>query len=216
MKECSVESCGLPAKGRGYCSPHYQRWRRTGDVGAKVSLGRRQRGTCGVVDCARPHRAGGFCHAHYERIRLRGDAGGKLASGRDGRMCSIGDCPSSPIARGWCSAHYQRWKKYGDADAPLVRDGKGWIQEHGYRVVYRDGKDVLEHRYLMALALGRPLLDHEEVHHRNGIRTDNRLENFELWSTSQPAGQRVEDKVAWAVELLKLYAPERLADGYSG
>jgi hypothetical protein len=78
-----------------------------------------------------------------------------------------------------------------------------------------------EHRYRVAQLLGRPLLSSEEVHHRNGDRTDNttngplvefRSGNLELWTTSQPKGQRVEDKVEWAVELLKLYRPDLLAD----
>jgi hypothetical protein len=62
----------------------------------------------------------------------------------------------------------------------------------------------------MEQIIGRPLLHEESVHHKNGVRDDNRPDNLELWSKSQPSGQRVEDKVTWAIELLLLYAPQKL------
>lgn len=58
--------------------------------------------------------------------------------------------------------------------------------------------------------LCRALLPHENVHHINGVRNDNRPENLEVWNTSQPAGQRAVDKLAWAREIIELYGPEEI------
>jgi hypothetical protein len=70
---------------------------------------------------------------------------------------------------------------------------------------------VYEHVLVMSQLLGRPLFPDEQVHHRNGQRDDNRAGNLELWTTlRQPAGQRVEDLVRWALTILKRYEPWRL------
>jgi hypothetical protein len=90
------------------------------------------------------------------------------------------------------SNHYN-WK----GGEPTV-NGKGYLE-------YRHGelRGVREHRWLYEQHYGIKLLPHQNIHHINGIRTDNRIENLELWDTSQPAGQRIDEKINFYFNLLQ-------------
>jgi hypothetical protein len=85
----------------------------------------------------------------------------------------------------------------------------------GYKVVYVSGRKTMEHIAVMEAHIGRRLIKGETVHHKNGQRADNRLSNLELWSHAQPAGQRVEDKVAFAREMLALYGTPEERESYA-
>jgi hypothetical protein len=90
-------------------------------------------------------------------------------------------------------------------------NAQGSITDDGYRVLFIDGRQVPEHRHVMQAVVDRELTPEETVHHRNGVKLDNRPENLELWASNHPRGQRVLDLIDWAREILGRYEPDEAA-----
>lgn len=73
-------------------------------------------------------------------------------------------------------------------------DGYIYVRRPEHPAASRKGY-VAEHRLVVEERLGRYLHQSERVHHRNGVRSDNRPENLEIWllGTKDPHGARVRD-----------------------
>jgi len=93
--------------------------------------------------------------------------------------------------------------------------GNEHIDHNGYITIYAPKHPnttqkgyMGKHRFVMSEHLSRPLKDGETVHHKDGNRKNNKIENLELWTTNHPSGQKVSDKIDWAIKFLKEYGYE--------
>lgn len=212
---CGADGCERPVKHSGFCYGHLTRLRKHGDPLAGKPLRSRGRGwhngRCTLEGCDNAHYGRGLCAPHYNKAKM---AERKAA----GLKCTAHHCENTPYNLGLCVGHYCRYKAGIENAAPVkARTPRGYklTDDQGY--VYWTDKThpeanakngrVHEHRAVMAEKLGRKLLPGENVHHKNGNRSDNHPDNLELWVTTQPSGQRPEDLVAWAREILALYGP---------
>lgn len=212
---CEAPACDRTVCARGHCSRHYKQLLSHGEVQPD-----RAPAVCAAASCDRVAVTRGWCHGHYLRWSRNGDVREDIPLSRPPtRTCVVDGCSRPVHGHDLCRTHLGRVRSLGHADeeTPVRTAGAGaWIT-HGYRAVVvpehlrhltRGTSHALEHRLIMAVLLDRPLAAGESVHHRNGGRLDNRPENLELWSRRQPSGQRVDDKLAYAYELLKLYDSE--------
>jgi hypothetical protein len=173
----------------------------------------RTRSICSVDECSEPVHGKGLCSKHLQRMRTHGDPHKTRGPGTkwNNAVCSVEGCENKGYARGLCTVHYQRFIRHGDVNmvkrmGPAPKDPTRYVMKSGYIIIYPPNRrSILEHRFVMEMHLGRRLVKGENVHHINGIKDDNRIENLELWNTTQPKGQRVVDKIAWAEEILALY-----------
>lgn len=192
---CTIPECPNVSATRGWCARHYKGWQQFGDPLLAVPLKRFRRADAGVARWA-----------HLE------DA--EIDKSRNG--CSVVGCEKLPKKTDhMCPMHRQRHYTYGRVGPALrytaTSDADGWhVDKNGYRARWEGSKKIYEHREIMASLIGRALLGWENVHHKNGLRADNRPDNLELWAKPQYAGQRVEDVIDFVVENYLPQLVERL------
>lgn len=218
---CSLDFCNNKHYSRDYCRAHYEQVQR-GNTPHPVSEYTNETAECAAPDCNNEFQqrlrgskrlyCSRTCKDRIAKQELRADGSGWVPAHKrpTAPRCSVAGCAEARFSWDMCVMHYTRVKANGDpgeAGRRKARPGEGeWrVNGDGYVVRCVNGQIELQHRVVMEEHIGRALWPDETVHHKHGVRHDNRIEKLELWSTAQPAGQRVTDKLAWAREIIARY-----------
>jgi hypothetical protein len=161
----------------------------------------------------------GLCKFHYDRNRNGVSFKLPKRYKSETGLCEIFGCSQKHAARRMCKMHLKRERDGNALEGPSRKNSYNWEikdinwhkNENGYLAGKFKGKAVLQHRIFWELHTGDKLRPFENVHHKNGIRDDNRIENLELWTKPQPIGQRPEDLVSWVIDHYRELVEARLA-----
>ena len=225
MKVCSAD-CDRPVHSHGLCVPHRRRQIANGEGYDRSPIREYLSNSeeCAVDWCESDVKSKSLCGTHYIQMLRHGrilPKHEKLIENK--RVCAEDGCEQITVGKKLlkCEDHITRY-----SGEPAIFDhlGREWVMDGmnnvGYRVrAFRSGSKRMrrmEHRVIMETVLERELLPNENVHHINGVRWDNRIENLELWVTRQPSGARISDLLDWSRDYLSKYGNESEREFFHG
>lgn len=180
---------------------------------------------CKFPGCDNPYNSKEYCKYHYDQLRAGKPLTIQKRKNKVKVLCRFDSCTEFSRGNGLCMSHYAQERR-GQILTPIVNvkrskyraeigdiyiDNDGYVTEKDPTHPNADKRGwVKQHIKVMSEHLNRRIRTElgENVHHKNGVRDDNRIENLELWLKGQPSGQRVADLVNWARKIVSQYGNE--------
>ena len=170
------------------------------EMGCSVFLVRKLAKKAGCIIFGRGNRNRGFTPAQVAEMKTLWAAGeSQTAIGR--KFGASQATVSAALRRQGIEVERRRCprEKHGSWKGGRTQRHDGYVAvliDHGDPMAAMRNSTgyALEHRLVMARSLGRVLERHETVHHINGDRQDNRIENLELWHSRHPRGERASER----------------------